>query len=303
VFSTASALEVRDVDVEGSPGDGVVVLGGHVTLQRYRYQQSQGRALVIEGGGVDASQVTVDATADGIVMSQGSLQLHDSNLAAPLQIGSDEIDPPPPGTRDVTITGTTFASSINATLAHVTISDSTITIPPVPFARPAIALVGGDLTITHSTIQGCAGTGIDAMAQFDLGQLPGDEALLVPSLSLDAVEITQCQRGLSFSGARSGTQATAQLRVRNSHVQSVDRALTVDGLLATADLGTLASPGNNRLETTAGAVAIDDELDAGVVMDAHGTTLNGVSFDGQDVIGPADVAGGYHLAVPTEIRF
>jgi hypothetical protein len=76
----------------------------------------------------------------------------------------------------------------------------------------------------------------------------------------------------------------------------------LSGDIVAADLGTAASPGNNQLGTEDGSAALGDGRDrAGAAIDAHSTTLNGVSYSG-DILGPAE-SPGYRIAGPNTIHF
>jgi len=91
--------------------------------------------------------------------------------------------------------------------------------------------------------------------------------------------------------------------MRNSHVQSSFDPLWLDFWFTEVDLGTVASPGNNRLEaTTPGGPALGDSRSfVGIAIDAHDTMLNGVSYSGA-VVGRA-TAGDYYLAGVNTIHF
>jgi hypothetical protein len=302
ISTGASDLTVSDVDISDSAGGGLDVEGGHVTLTNFRYLRSKDRAIAINGGSVDATGLSVDSTSTGILVEQGSLNLSDSTVTAAVVAGDDRVASQPLDPRAVTIARTTLGSYVLGRSAHLLITDST-------FAAQAdrsdgIVLFGGDLTMTGTAIQGCTNIGIRASALLVLGSpgaMPAGATSLItsPTVSLDRVEIVGCKIGIVYDAFN---DASGQLIVRRSHVQSQEQALRVFDLGSAADLGTTASPGDNRLETTSGAPALDDERLDGVAIDAHGTTLNGASFEG-DVVGPADATGSYHLAGTTTIRF
>jgi hypothetical protein len=118
------------------------------------------------------------------------------------------------------------------------------------------------------------------------------------SLLLDHVEITSCSQGIyDDAGLPDG-----QFSLQNAHVQTTHSAVGLGGNIVAADLGTAASPGNNQLETDDGEPALwDSRGRPGAKIDAHRTTLNGVSYSG-DILGPAD-SPGYRISGPNTIRF
>jgi hypothetical protein len=118
------------------------------------------------------------------------------------------------------------------------------------------------------------------------------------NLTLDGVTVRACAAGIEYDAG----DLDGRLSLHNAQIQSQADALRVSGSFSGVDLGVAATPGNNQLTTTSGPAFRDDRSTAGAAVDAHGTVLNGVSYSG-DVLGPADVTGGYHIQAPNTIRF
>jgi hypothetical protein len=265
-------------------------------VNHYRYLQSTGIALYVDFGQVQARDVVSDQAVVGIRVGNGSLDLADSDISsneAAIDAGDLNTNS---GTRAVTIANTTLHSTrvaIAAAGAQLTVTDCTLARGPGLPDRLArgMELLGGTLTLTRSVIRGFELEGIDLERAFELG---GSAA--VPSAALDQVQI-DAGEGISV-GAGS---AEGEFRMRKSRVTGQHSGLALDGF-ATIDLGTVDSPGGNQISNASGGPAVEDWSDDGGAIDAHGTTLNGTSFNGQ-VQGPASVAGGYLLHGSDVIRF
>jgi len=113
--------------------------------------------------------------------------------------------------------------------------------------------------------------------------------------------ITGGQIGITFGGIDNN------LAVRNAIIRDQTIAsLAVGNLDGLTDFGTPSDPGNNQLSVISG-FAIDDSrfTESGLshFIHATGTTLNGVSFDGQSIDGPAELAPFYRIASDSGIQF
>lgn len=297
-FNGPLAVNVTDVDMLGLAGSGIyVATGGTAVVTRYRYQQSSGTALAVFGGRVDAHQVDASGAFRGALVIDGTLTLDDSVLSsseAALQAGDpDELA----GTRTVRVTRTTLSSSNPAVVAFatdLTIDGSTLVPHDLTTARDAIDLQGGTLTMTDTTVQGWPGGAIVASPLF------GSSAPL--NLSLDRITVSACGAGIDYDA----DQFEGNLVLHDAVIQTQSSAVAVRGgaavSFATFDLGTAATPGNNRLTTESGPALLDARTAAALALDAHGTVLNGVTYTG-DVLGPADVATGYHIETANTIHF
>lgn len=118
----------------------------------------------------------------------------------------------------------------------------------------------------------------------------------VAVLSVDGHEIIGGRYGIEFYGYDNGTQ----LGVRNSTIrdQTAASVLVRGGYESHVDLGTISSPGNNALSVVSG-YAIDerrsDTLYGYEWIDAHGTTLNALGYDGNSITGPARIAPDFRI--------
>jgi hypothetical protein len=293
-------LAVRDVVIQASSGSGVLVdSGGTATLERYRYLDSSGTAILIGSGQVQAHDVTADRVFKGVIMVDGTLELADSSLStdeSTIDAGDDNTNG---GTRNVTITNTTLRSTRVAVIeagAHLSMLDCTLERGSGRPGRSSegMRLLGGTISVRHSALRGFdfAGVATEPGPAFP----PGAHAV---NATFDDVEIRAADTGISHWSP----DDQSLLRLRNTHVVGGhDGIVLVDGGGGGGvDLGTTASPGNNQVENTSGGPAFDDQQNGGVV-DAHGTTLNGMTFDGV-VQGPASVPGAYQLRGTATIRF
>jgi hypothetical protein len=132
-------------------------------------------------------------------------------------------------------------------------------------------------------------TGVDFGLSVSHGSSDNHEALAFAS----GLEIVGGLIGISFSGIDN------QLTVRNSIVRDQTLAsLAVSNVDGVTNFGTASDPGNNQLSVISG-FAIDDSRfteSSGRNIRAVGTTLNGVSFAGQTIEGPAELAPFYRFA-------
>ncbi len=171
-----------------------------------------------------------------------------------------------------------------------------------PSAHAITAGTGRRISVRDVDVRGVAAGGIRinggvaTLTRYRYLQSTG-RALEINGGSVDASQV-------EVGGASDGVWIhRGTLRVRGSRVAAARTAVSLSGELAAADLGTAASPGGNVLESGPGFPALEDgRTEAGVAVDARGTTLNRMSFSG-DVLGPADKSGAYRIAGPNTIRF
>jgi hypothetical protein len=288
---------VTDVDIRGVSGNGIWLYYGAVaTVTRFRYQQGGGTAFLIDDAHLDASEVEVSDAYQGVQMLAGTLNLADSSLSSQrpaVEVGSIDHWY---GTSDVTIARTTLGSGLAMTGARVTVTDSTIAPTSGSPTSFGVHQQGGALTLTNSLVRGFPDDCIRTAPLYN--SAPDYDLWRVAHLTLDQVELA-CGQGVSYD-----TRGGGHFSLRRSHVQaSAGAAVTIGGKFTAVDLGTTTSPGDNQLESAAGSPALwDDRHEAGAAVNAHGTTLNGMSFKG-DVLGPVDVSGAYRIDGPNTIRF
>jgi hypothetical protein len=168
-------------------------------------------------------------------------------------------------------------------------------------ADHGIHLQGGKLTMVDSEVLGVTGIGLYLTTMFPpigFARASFIENQDTVTASFDGVDIDGPGDGIVLSGDGDGDRLT----MRRSHVRGKLVALDL-GEFNVVDLGTPASPGDNRLEAAAGGVALrDHRLQAGPSIDAHGTQLNGTTPTG-DVLGPVESAPAFKIAGPNTIRF
>ncbi len=304
----AGSVRVTDVDMQGLSASGIYVeTGGTAIVTRFRYLQSQGAALAVAGGRIDAHQVEASGAFRGALVIDGALIVDDSELSSTqpaLQAGDpDDLI----GTRTVTVTRTTLRSTqpaIVAFAADLTVSGSMLEPLAPTAASDAIELQGGSLTMSDSTVHAWPGHAIVTsavsgnVAAASLGGRALDDLHDAVSLTLDHVTISACGAGIDYdAGVLDG-----RLSLHGTVIQSQSDAVVVRGAFVAADLGTAEAPGDNQLATTSGPALSDVRSAVGAAIDARGTPLNGVTYSG-DVLGPADAATGYHIEAANTVHF
>jgi len=145
-------------------------------------------------------------------------------------------------------------------------------------SRSAIDVDGhGSVRTLRTAIAGHDGPGIEATFFVDRSG----------SVTVQETSIVGGPTGISFVAPGDDFPS---LSVRNSVIRDQTAAsIRIRGGSQEIDLGTVSSPGGNQLSVASG-VALDIDVDSFVDIDAHGTTLNGNSYDGQVFESPADRA-------------
>ncbi|MEO7735846.1 MAG: hypothetical protein ABIY55_33130, partial [Kofleriaceae bacterium] len=294
-------VAVTDVDVLGAAGSGVWLdEGGRGRVTRYHYLHGTGTAIVVGlifgSGEVDATDVVVEDAYRGVLMTQGTAKLTRALLSTrEVAVQAGDLNAQP-GTREVVITSSTLRSLNGGFFggqAQLTITDTTIEPLVSDFAFEGISQYGGALTARDSRIIGWKSRGIFATPHFGAPSVARDGM----TVTLERVEISGSPSGISYQA----DAPTDRFTMHGARVQAADAAVGLSGPF-TADLGTAAVPGDNRLDVTSGEPALlDGRTTAGPPIDAHGTTLNGADFSG-DVVGPLTTAG-FLIAGPNTIRF
>jgi hypothetical protein len=231
----------------------------------------------------------------GIVMTSGSLEIVDSTIEG--AVAAIDAGDATTAVRDrrLVLTNTTLRSPgvvITEATTKMIVTDCALArgTPDPQKAPDGIRMVGGTLELIRTTLR-----------DFDRGiviEQPADarRADEVARASLDQADIAVGDTAIDVKSNLDGVR----LQVRNSHITGQRGGLVLHAGLAEIDLGTTTLPGANEI-ATAGGPAIDDARSGGAI-DAHGTTLNGMTFEGQ-VQGPASVAGAYALTGSDVIRF
>lgn len=323
ISAAFSKLSLGDVAIRDTVGldrlaTGVVLLGGQLTatnleitgftsgiqvganavviLDHYQYTNPLGIGIHLVSGDVQARNILVNPTLVGVFMEAGSLEIADSAIegdVAAIHAGDFNT---PVRDRRVAITNTQLRSpgvAVTEATADLTMTDCTLTRGARQAGQLAdgIQLFGGTVALARTTLSDFNRHGVVIAQPFAARR--DDE---VADASLDQVDIAVGDTAIDVESDLD----LVHLQMRNSHVAGDRRGLVLRAGVAAIDLGTAAIPGANQIES-AGGPAIDDARSGGAV-DAHGTTLNGMSFDGQ-VQGPASVDGAYALTGSDVIRF
>jgi hypothetical protein len=299
-------IDVVDVTVRAASGTGLSSGGRATILRRVSFEQNQGTAIVISGGLVDGSQVDITGHGAGISVQRGALSLADSAIAtdgAAIRMGTQGSDSP---LTEATVSRSTLRSKsigIDATRVQLTVRDSTIEATATT-ATDGVLVTGGAVTLTGTSIRGWPGSGLitdwlpilfGTDPRFAFGPDPTFAAV---TANLDQVEITGCRFGIAYdAGVVDGS-----FRMRRTHVTAAQIGVDLGNHFSAADLGTVDSPGDNQITVDSGDVALDVGGPPGAEVDAHGTTLNGASIEG-DVQGPAELAGRYRIGPSILVHF
>lgn len=265
-----------------------------VKLDHYTYE-GEGTGLDLHGADIQHSTIRHCGSGDGIVArhnSNGPGVTISHTRVEDCDLGLVLVPPDQRGLRIVAdISNSRFIDNrigISAAGANTTIHD---TVVRGHSAGPRVSSVGvavssGNTTLSNVEITGQQDTGLGV---FHI--LSDDEDALV---FVSSVTIVGGHFGIDLSGIDN------QLTVRGSTVRGQTVAsLAISNVDGRADLGTPSSPGNNQLSVISGFV-IDDTRSTESFFSrytfATGTTLNGVSFDGQTIDGPAELAPFYRIA-------
>jgi hypothetical protein len=232
---------------------------------------TSGDGIVVHGGGsVTLDGVTIDNCATGLWVDN-----------APIPAGG------------ATVKGCDFVDNytgIRITFASATVTDTTIRDDETTLAASSIGLWVDTADVTISTSQ--------IVDQDDVGirvtsPSPND-GINDSSVYASAIEIVRGRVGISYENMDNN------LWLRHSTIRDQTvAAFQAWALDSQTDLGRAGDPGFNTLSVTSG-YALDDKRQYESAIDryiyAHGTTLNGVSFDGQTIDGPAELAPYYWIA-------
>jgi hypothetical protein len=172
-----------------------------------------------------------------------------------------------------------------------TMTDSVIrggdTAPQV--SETGIKISNGVLIANGVTITGQRTAGV-ALSARSFGEFEAAVALFA-----SAIEVVGGEVGIEFSGSDN----TDHLSIDHSTIRRQTVAsVRVSGVDASINLGTPANPGLNALSVVSG-FALDDQRNItnnlSQFITATGTTLNGMSFDGQTIFGPVALAPFYRV--------
>ncbi len=188
----------------------------------------------------------------------------------------------------------------------------------------AIRIRDGSTTITSATITGddsappVSQRGIDVQngeVVVDGGQITGQTIAGIRVFGLTTIDYEDHAwvriHGVTIDGGPTGIafapfDDNSLLELRDSIVRNQTTAsVAVSDDEANADLGSPTDPGGNQLSVTTGFALDDHRADVFFTsfISAHGTTLNGVSFDGTTVSGPTASPPYYRITGDGDIAF
>jgi hypothetical protein len=272
-------LDVIDVTMRRALGAGVYVeSGGTARLTRFRYED--GWAAVIVGSGrAEVAEMYASGTPRSTRCAdvrRGTLRVVDSVLERCGRTGvfaGDENDPRAE-VRTLELTGTRISGAyrgIEAYGAEVRVVDTDIV--GDDDAWIGVSIHGGSGELRNARIKDWD-TAVDLEARLsDPWRRPQPLSVVLDTLEIEA-------RHLAV-GATSYTDG-GRITMRRTRARGGLAAVGVWGSFDAIDLGTPGSPGANQLAATGDdGFALSDRRDAvGPPIDAHGTRLGGVEFDG-----------------------
>jgi hypothetical protein len=299
-------FEMKDVVIDGaSAGVAVLSLGqpwekASLFIDGFTYR-GPGIAIDVGDQNVEAHHATI-ASTDGasscVVAYEGVLQMFDSSIEG-CAIGIDQqgggIDIMALG--DVYLTrcalwdnaiGIRMSQPSLAQLTDTFLRDREGTALP---ANIGVSIVRGGFRMLRGDITGYK-TGI-------VGDGHGD---YTPGVDLSHVTIDVETTGVDVSSLSDPFDSL--VRIHDSVIHAGSGGGVIVGDDTSCDLGTAATPGNNQIIVTGGFAldtALTDTLEQ--QCDAHGTTLNGHSYDGQTIQGPIMLGTDYRIRDDSRIQF
>jgi hypothetical protein len=292
IFSAGDVIMERVVDVGG-----IMHTGGTLRLDHYTYE-GEGTALDVSSAEIRNSTIRHCGASDGIFAhgTDGQFVGLDGVLVEDCEVG-------------LRATGAVF-TRMSIQILNSQLIDNGIGIILTHASTGVENTVIRDDESTpragqFGVIAGAGSTGlhdVDILGQEQTGlvmsYVPGERPEVL--VFGDGLRITGGAIGIDFPGIDN------QLTLRNSIIRDqTQAALLVGNIDGVTNLGTAGNPGNNQLSVVSG-FAIDDVRqgeNSPRLIRANGTTLNGVSFDGQTIVGPAELAPFYRVASSPGIQF
>lgn len=177
---------------------------------------------------------------------------------------------------------------------EVTVRDLTVRGDPATplVSQVGVAFSGHRLNLLGGEVSGQTVAGISQETSTPGGGNPDPLA----QLFVDQFEIAGGPIGIEFSGYDGGTD----LRLRRSVIRDQTVAcVRARGYESWIDLGTAGEPGGNALSVVSGYAIEDARTDTAFgfyfYIDAHGTTLNGLGYDGNVIDGPALISPDFRI--------
>jgi hypothetical protein len=262
----------RVIDAGGIRGED----GSSVTIDHYTYE-GEGTALSLSSAQITNTAIRHCGSGHGILVSSGATI--DGVLVEDCNFGV--------GAQGVHITNSQFiANRVGIGATGSTLVRDTVVRGDASLRASELGVAVGNGNIGLRNIEI---TGVNVGLSVSGGGSGDNEALVFG----DGLVITGGSVGISCSGLDN------QLTIRNSVVRDQTQAsFALSNLDGVTNFGTAEDPGNNQLSVVSG-FAIDDSRiteTSGRFIRAVGTTLNGVSFAGQTIEGPAELAPFYRFA-------
>jgi hypothetical protein len=305
----APTTAIRDLTFAPPLAEWSIVFSGELDVQR-----------VVDAGGIlgdDNSFVTLDQytyEGEGTALNLRGAQITQTTIRHCGPGGAIELSPSSSGGAGASIDGVLVEDcDVGVSAQGVPFGDIGVEITNSQFIaiRTAVVANHASTTIRDTVIRGDAsvrapqsgvglGSGLSFLSNVEITGMNG--GLGIFHGSSDNHEALVHASGLEIVGGLVGISIGGidnQLTVRNSIVRDQTVAsLLVSNVDGVTNFGTASDPGNNQLSVISG-FAIDDfrfTESSGRNIRAVGTTLNGVSFAGQTISGPAELAPFYRFA-------
>lgn len=296
------SINAGNLDVERVVDAGGIIAGDGslVKLDHYTYE-GEGTAVDVFTADITSSTIRHCGSGDGIVV-------HAASNGPGVTVDQTVIED---CARGIHLAGPGGFGRVFAEIARSQLLDNGIGIA----ADSAITTVrntairGNDATPRASSTGISVGSGQTSLFDVEItGQT--DVGLLIQHAPSDNQIADVIARGLHITGGLFGIAFGGidnHLYVRNADIRDQTIAsFATDNLDGQTDFGRPSDPGNNQLSVISG-FAINDgrfsESQFSRYIFAFGTTLNGVSFDGQTIDGPAELAPFYRIASDSGIQF
>lgn len=296
--SISTSLGVGNVLVERvvSAGSISAVGDSFVTIDSYTYE-GEGNGIEVSFARITNSTLRHCGSGDGVIFTpflNATFVTMDGVVIEDCQHGLTMVGPR--GGGPSTITNCQFIDNrvgVRLVTGFLEMRNSVIrNAAPAAPGQAGIAIGRGDMFLTNTQISG-QDVGISIVQTNSDGR---------GSLAGGGLAIVGGRIGVEFRGIENS------LSLRNSIVRDqTEASLSISSIDSRINLGDSFSPGNNALSVVTGFV-IDDQRRFNSFFDryiqAAGTTLNGVSFDGQTIDGPAELAPFYRVVdVDSGIQF
>jgi hypothetical protein len=263
------------------PGTAVTLLDGSVSIDHGSITASASSAascLSVGPGSLSLHETTIEGCAIGVDAVGGGIDI--------MPLGQVTLDHCALWDDDV---GIYLRHPQTVTLTDTTIRDREGT--PLPATTGVLIRDHGALWMTRGDILGYQ-QGVEGTSGH------GD---YVPDAVLDSVTIDAAQTGVRISSASDPLDSSLTIRRSTIHAGTGDAVYL--GGDSHGDLGTAGQPGGNTFES-AGGYALDvDVSDQPYEVDAHGCVLNGTSYDGQTLMGPATHGHDVRVGAGTTLVF